>query len=71
MAETPRTTDFMAKITAARRAADAAWVALNPKPTCRCGKPRFDRTILVCRDCWDEAGANEPPWASAMGALHQ
>ncbi len=45
----------------AARAANARWDALDPKPICECGRVRFDRTILVCRDCWDEMGRNETP----------
>lgn len=36
------------------------WAQQNPKPPCQdCGKPRFDRGILICQSCWDERARAE------------
>lgn len=54
-------TDLLTRLQDESRCANARWDVLDPKPTCECGKVRFDRTILVCRECWDEMGRNETP----------
>lgn len=44
--------------------------ALDPCEDCK-KRPRMHRTILLCQECWDERGRNEPPWTSAWEALRQ
>lgn len=44
----------------------AGWLAAEMPPCTECGKPRFNKGILVCQECWNTVHERGPAYDQPM-----